>query len=190
MIISIRGANGSGKSTAVRKFVHSVGGFERLLARFEPGRRTRPIYYRDLEGTFALVGHYESQCGGADNIPFRRVAPLTVALARRGHHVIYESMLFSVETKQLFLMAEQVRDIRVLHLITSVEQCVENIHRRRAITGRRLGTGLDVARIKKNHDRIWQVRDQLVLHEGITCPLATVDEAARLIGLWVKERRV
>lgn len=183
MIVNVRGTNGSGKSTAVRMFAESVGGFDAMEKAYDPGRR-RPTYYLHRRHGFVIIGHYEAQCGGADTLKYGEVRPTVLSLHSEGWNVVYESMLFSVESKQALLMHETVDDVRVIHLVTSVGRCLENIYARREASGRRLGTDLDEWRVGFNHEKVSQMRRKLEA-AGVTCKRASVEQAARWMRVWL-----
>ena len=183
MIVTIRGANGSGKSTVVRQFVELIGGFDQLESIHQSGR-SQPLYYISKNYQFALIGHYKAQCGGADTVPFSDVRPLVIDLHGQKLSVVYESMLFSVESKQLFLIKDQIPDVRIIHLTTPADQCIKNIYKRREISGKRLGTSLDEERVKVNYAKIEHVRETMIKC-GVYYRRASVSQAARLMKRWL-----
>lgn len=183
-VITIRGANGSGKSYTIRQLIKKLGGFCSLSPHYKL-RRKHPLYYTCDSPPFALIGHYESQCGGADTVPFSEVGPLVINLTH-DYHVIYESMLFSVEAKQLLIIRDLVPDVRVIQLSTSADECIENIYTRRRKSGNRLGTPLDEGRVRLNHKRIEQVRQKL-LAVGVVYMRLSSRQAVRVIYGWLHE---
>lgn len=183
MIINVRGTNGSGKSEAVRRAAEKLGGFGEPV--FEPGLR-KPSYTLNREYNLAILGHYGCQCGGADRLRFSEVRDLVLRLHGEGWHVLFESMLFSVESKQTLLMYETIQDIRVIVLNVSPEQAIRNIYARREKTGNRLGTKLDEDRVRANARSV-EVRRLKMLEAGVRVVRASVDQAAGLIVRWVRE---
>lgn len=68
-VIQIRGTSGSGKTTAMRRILDYFGDWQ---AYYVPARRG-PIYYQCVSEwaeaiDLFVLGHYESPCGGCDNI--------------------------------------------------------------------------------------------------------------------------
>jgi hypothetical protein len=79
MIINLRGCNGSGKTTIVRRFL------DRLPSRAFGPRADRPLGY-GVDATewgvtrpVYVVGSYENACGGADVDPRRAAAEAEAA---------------------------------------------------------------------------------------------------------------
>lgn len=132
-VIQIRGTSGSGKSTAIRRFMDLVA--ERTAAPWVPHHeegRKKPLYYRHLPTRLAVLGHYESVCGGCDTIgSAREVYELIQSLPSRIQHVICEGLLLSEDTK----WTSQLTDVYVLFLTTPVETCLAQIEDRRAAKG-------------------------------------------------------
>ncbi len=183
MIVTVRGTNGSGKSEAVRRFLASIGGLETLEPIYEDWRR-KPVHYVSEKYNFVLLGHYEQQCGGADTLPFAQVRPRIVELHKGGWNVLFESMLYSVESKQLLIIREEVEDIRAIFIHATLDQCIKNIYSRRELTGKRQGTPLKEDRVAMNYRRVGLMRPKLEA-VGIKCCTATVDQAARFMKKWL-----
>jgi predicted kinase len=132
MIINIRGTSGSGKSTLVRSITEL---YERKFPAKVEGRR-QPIGYvftRPKGKTLAVIGHYETPCGGCDTITdqdeiYRRVRQSHEA----GMDVLYEGLLISAETRRCI---ELHRDfpgyLQVVALDTPLDVCLASINERR-----------------------------------------------------------
>lgn len=135
MIISIRGTSGSGKSTVVRR-VMKLYPFK--VAKCVPGRK-QPLYYI-LSGTgtqpLAILGHYESPCGGCDTIhTFDEVFELVRKLHTGGYHVLFEGVLLYCEVPRTVALVTDGLPLHVIALNTSIEDCVWGINQRRVERG-------------------------------------------------------
>jgi hypothetical protein len=129
MLINVRGASGSGKSTAV------LG----VLAQCPH----RPIYgaLGRLPEAYALrarqafiIGPYTSDCGGCDRIlPFALVPQLIEKYAQQGH-VVFEGLLISTFYGDIGRLME-TRDSVVMFLDTPLEVCIERVEARRRAAG-------------------------------------------------------
>jgi hypothetical protein len=131
MIIQIRGTSGSGKSTAVRKVLDALGGPTDVVWRpaARPGRKV-PLYYR--VGGLAVLGHYETPCGGCDTVgSARAVYELIRSLPPDVTHVLCEGLLLSEDVK----WTSQLENVRVIFLDTPPAKCLEYVRRRRAEAG-------------------------------------------------------
>ena len=141
MIINVRGTSGSGKSTLIRKVMDC---YDVREPEYMPGRM-RPIGYTCmLEGagatTLRVLGHYESPCGGVDTLnrhpqqPKKNVFDWADELVRErireGHHVLFEGLLLTAETKRLIELA-RIERVLVIGLNTSLDDCLESIMERR-----------------------------------------------------------
>ncbi len=132
MIINIRGTSGSGKSTLVRNLTalyHS-----RLKIKQE-GRK-QPIGYIHhssfVARPLAVVGHYETDCGGCDTIAnmdeiYGKVREAHAA----GMDVLYEGLLISADANRVVALHTDGLPVRVIALNTPLELCLESVNHRR-----------------------------------------------------------
>lgn len=137
MIINIRGTSGSGKSTLVRNVMSLYG--QRLKIKQEA--RKQPIGYvlnKMAEGTctwgnpLALVGHYETDCGGCDTIAnmdeiYGKVREAHLA----GMDVLYEGLLISADANRVVALHADGLPVRVIALNTPLELCLSSVNHRR-----------------------------------------------------------
>ena len=143
MIIKVAGTSGSGKSTIVKMIMGLYKKHKHAIPIMEEGRR-KPIGYTMLHPTQAgqqlfVPGHYESPCGGCDNI--KTYAKLVELITNRhfslqGHfpetHVLFEGLLISGDFKQtLHLFKNVSADMIVIGLKISIEDCLESVNERR-----------------------------------------------------------
>lgn len=129
--INLRGTSGSGKTTIVRKL---IGGLIHLESITKEGRK-RPAYniYEDPlgVGSVAIMGHYETACGGCDTInKLDEVVEYTnEAFYEYGvNYVIAEGLLLGKDVKRVPLLP----DPHVLYIDTPLEDCLQGIKSRRA----------------------------------------------------------
>lgn len=135
MIINIRGTSGSGKSTLVRKVM------ERYSCRqiFREDGRKQPIGYVYLSPLhkaripLAVIGHYETPCGGCDTIQkMERIFDLVRTSDDAGHHVLFEGLLISADVNRTLALHQEGRDLRVVGLDkVPLDVCLESINKRR-----------------------------------------------------------
>lgn len=131
-VLNVRGTSGSGKSTLIR------GLLDRYPERepFYIEGRKRPLYYvlsgaKDLPD-IAVVGHYETACGGCDTITHLDTILETVRKLAQTYPVVFEGLLVSAEFKRtLALKDEHGLDLSVFHIEIPLEQCVESVNARR-----------------------------------------------------------
>lgn len=125
MIVQIRGTGGSGKTTVMRAVMEPFKPWE---PHYIEGRR-KPYYY--THGGLSVVGHYESVCGGCDNIgsaPKCYEALQTV----KNKLVLAEGMLLSEDVKWTLQLDDEVR---AYFLPYTLETCLDRIRRRRREAG-------------------------------------------------------
>jgi thymidylate kinase len=139
VIINIRGPSGSGKSTVVRKIMDRYPG---MLRHFIPGRK-QPIGYLLTHPTrkkrLAVIGHYETDCGGCDTINKVEDTFHYVRLAAsKGYDVLFEGLLMGYEWKRTIRLPE-VAPLIVIAMDLSVEECVESVRERRRATAAKKG---------------------------------------------------
>lgn len=178
MIIQVRGTSGSGKSTVVRR-VMDAGKWEPVHV---PGRK-RPLYYRSVtpgRPSVAVLGHYESPCGGCDTIgSARAVWELVCDIRPKFRAVVCEGLLLSEDVK----WALQTPDLYVLFLVTPLTECLGRIRARRAAAGNekpfsehntanRVGV-IERARVK-------------LIEAGVPCRRCTSDQAPEIVLNWIR----
>lgn len=103
MIFNIRGTSGSGKSTLVRELMES---YQSRVPYREKGRKQPIGYVCDNHLTsgvepLAVVGHYETACGGCDTISKTgHIFDLVRQFYAEGYHVVFEGLLISAEVNR------------------------------------------------------------------------------------------
>jgi hypothetical protein len=134
MIIQLRGTSGSGKSHIVRGVLE--GAQSRL--RIKELKRKQPLgYIARLDcGQVAIPGHYETPCGGCDTIPdLTKVFDNVRLMAGHYRHVLFEGLLASEDTRRTLELAGPgapfEHDLRVVQIITPIEDCLAGIQLRR-----------------------------------------------------------
>lgn len=136
MIIQIRGTSGSGKSTIVRNIMNLFP--QESIKPVMREDRKRPIAYRlkHFAGApdIAIIGHYETKCGGCDTISTPGQSyPIIFELIRRnaleGRNVLFEGLLISGDAK--WSSALNDLDFTIIELTTSLDECLESINERR-----------------------------------------------------------
>lgn len=130
MIINIRGTSGSGKSTLVRKIVAL---YDEKQPVFEEGRK-QPISYlytRKQGKPLAVIGHYETACGGCDTITS---TDHTFDLVRKNHEncdVIFEGLLISADVNRINKLHQEGYPVKVVALDLPLEECLNSVNERR-----------------------------------------------------------
>lgn len=136
MILNVRGTSGSGKTTLAREIMQVYGG-TRLNFK-EPGRR-RPLgYLLRAEGhkPLAVIGSYESSCGGCDTINcYDRVFALARESHGQGCDVLMEGLLLSEETQRTIRLHQDGIPLVVVHMQVDIEQCIVDVKARRLAQG-------------------------------------------------------
>lgn len=135
MIINLRGTSGSGKTHIVRQVMALYGGKARIM---QEGRK-QPIAYimTPKQGStakpLAIMGHYETACGGCDTIKtLDEVYANVRQAADQGYDVLYEGLLVSGEIRRAQeLHRDYHPQVLFIGLDTTLEKCVESINQRR-----------------------------------------------------------
>jgi hypothetical protein len=136
MIINIRGTSGSGKTHLVRRVMEL---YTTRVAYRREGRK-QPIgyvYHREGARSLAIIGHYETACGGCDTIPkMEEIFELARQSALQGYDVIFEGLLISADvnrTEELSRWAgERGIPTEVIALTTPLQECLDSVNARRA----------------------------------------------------------
>jgi hypothetical protein len=100
-------------------------------------KRNRPFYYV-MEHLFggnplAIVGHYETACGGCDTITDVSDAFAAVRLLHEleGLDVIFEGLLIAADVNRTVELHRAGIDLHVLALTTPLDLCVASVNQRR-----------------------------------------------------------
>jgi hypothetical protein len=183
MIIQIRGTSGSGKTWVMRRVMESLGGW---TSYYQPGRQ-KPLYY-GRRGVIVL-GHYDSPCGGCDNIgSAAQVYELTKQMIDPdpSRVIVQEGLLLSEDSKWGRKLLEEGHDLRAVFLSTPLEECLGNIRRRREEAGNEKPLNE-----KNTANRVAVIeRARVKLKEaGATCRRAPAAQAVRIVLGWVQAAR-
>ncbi len=183
-VIQIRGTSGSGKTTVMKQVMN--GG--EWNAAYIEGRK-RPLYYESVALDWprtVVLGHYESACGGCDTIgSARAVYDLiqrvrgTDVLSSTDSVILCEGLLLSEDVK----WSSQLPDLKVIYLLTPIEQCL------RQIEGRRKEAGNDKPLNPDNtKNRVYVIeRSRVKLKEaGVTVCRCSADLAPSVIMSWIR----
>lgn len=188
MIIQLRGTSGCGKSHIVR------GVLDRAVSklRIKQLKRKQPIGYivRVAAGdapSIVVPGHYETPCGGCDTIPDLTKVFDHVRLAADSHPmVLFEGLLASEDTRRTLELKEwcdqRGRDLRIIHILTPIEDCLAGIQKRRDDRGdaRPLNPVNTINRVRT----IQRACDKLKI-AGVPVYAADRDGAAALVREWL-----
>lgn len=138
MIINIRGTSGAGKTHLVRRIMELYD--NKVVFRETGEKRKQPLgYILTSKGkkSVALIGHYESPCGGCDTITeMERIFNIVRKAHENGHHVIYEGLLISADIKRTAALHEEGLPLTVIALSTPLEECLASVNARRAARGK------------------------------------------------------
>lgn len=172
MIIQIRGTSGSGKTTAMYKFMELIGGWtphyrdECQLTFRKLKKRRIPLYYTNDDLDIAIIGGYTSPSGGCDSIKAVSDIYLIVMWLAKKYNVVLEGLMVSEDVT----WSSKMPDLNVLYINTTVENCLRRVEQRRAVKGntRSLDTKFKAkskltpgARIAKRYKTIVNTRPRL-----------------------------
>lgn len=182
MIIQLRGTSGTGKTTAMRKIMDSLG--PELEEVYTDGRR-KPAYYLGRESTVAVLGHYENVCGGCDTFKnYEQLhAALRAAFSATGC-VLMEGLMLSDDVLQTVKMHKEVANVRCLYLHLDVETCIERVKQRRKERGQ--GEEFNFDKLRNRQAQIDRTRSRLEV-EGILCRRAAPNQVPGIVLRLVEE---
>jgi hypothetical protein len=132
-IISIRGTNGSGKSTIARKLIELFDAQPESV-----DKRGKPQNYVMTAGqsTLHIIGSYANDCGGCDGIKvWDDIWPRVVRFAELGH-VVFEGLSVSSGYGRIGKWSEPYGDRMIFAFMdTPPELCIERVIERRKRKG-------------------------------------------------------
>jgi len=135
-LVNIRGCNGSGKTTIVRRFL------DKLPTQSLGGRPDKPVGYKvdasgwGIQAPVFIVGSYENTCGGADGIKTQEEIAERIVQALPYGHVIVEGLLMSKSSDKGHT-APIIRDHNGIFafLDTPWDVCLDRVLNRRLAAG-------------------------------------------------------
>lgn len=180
MLISLRGTNGSGKSTVIRNILAECAHkpvFGALGLRLPEAYRLdvvkvkKPVY---------LLGPYVSVCGGCDRlIPFDLIPRLITKYSEKGH-VIFEGVIVGSIYGQVGQLMEKFgKDAVMVFLDTSLEECIRRVKSRRA--DRSDARPFNPKNLTTKFTSVQRVRDRALGDKILRVETVASDEAHTLI---------
>ncbi len=136
MIISVRGTNGSGKSTVVRGLMER-GAAKPIFGVLGP---SRPEAYKLLLAFVAepvfVIGPYVSETGGCDSVhPFKLIIELLNKYSKQGH-IVFEGMMISDTYGRIGVLLERWGLQAVFAFLpTPLDECIRRVEQRRINRG-------------------------------------------------------
>ncbi len=130
MLVNVRGANGSGKSTAVRYLLDRYGNIDKIEQLGWRKNGLKVVGYR-LPGNLIVAGRYEYyQMGGLDGFKYAKMwDELLPELAAEAEHLVFESVIISGNVGRARDLATQYPCIFAF-MDTPLETCIERIYAR------------------------------------------------------------
>jgi len=140
MLINLRGTSGSGKSTIIRQVMELYD--TKNAVRLKGDERKQPIGYslskkmaKGNDKLLAVLGHYETNCGGCDTITsMDKIYEQVRAAADTSYDVLFEGLLLSAEVNRTLALHTDGYPLLVIGLDTPLELCLSSVN------GRRQGT--------------------------------------------------
>lgn len=136
MLISVRGTNGSAKSTLVRALIND---FKGALIYGALGPKNPEAYECCVKGVkkpVYVLGPYTMPSGGCDQVqPYELVLELIEKYAKRGH-VVFEGVIISSGYGRVGALMDKLGCEPVYAFMgTPLEACIENVKARRIEKG-------------------------------------------------------
>lgn len=189
MIINIRGTSGSGKSTLVRRIRQHYPVVARIM---EDGRK-QPISYihstREAQShirSLGVIGHYEADCGGCDTISsMDKIFGRVKQGDELGLNILFEGLLISADMKRTTELHDEGRQLLVVGLSTTIEECLASVNERRRARFERQGKPEQYTPVKEKntvskHKGVVNSIKKMQAH-GMEAVWASRDEAFPLI---------
>lgn len=148
IVLNIRGSNGSGKSTVVRRFLglgfkplyngipdkpEKIWGYQIVQPRMVDGD------VKFLSPPLFIIGPYENPSGGCDCLPNFDLICKQIAIMAKYGNVIFEGAVVSTVAKRWAELQEEMK--KYAHFIfgtldTPQSRCVKRVNKRRAKKGK------------------------------------------------------
>lgn len=142
-IVQIRGTSGSGKSYIAYRIIDQLGPAPEKI---QFGPRNKVGGYIWPTRSLAIIGRYETACGGCDAFSWKGAADdieaLINSLTLTGRSVLLEGLIVSTwGTARL----QRLPSLHIIHLTTPLEDCLAAVNARRA--ERAMAKGLPVTSV-------------------------------------------
>jgi hypothetical protein len=182
MILNIRGTSGTGKSTIARQLMAC---YEPNPLRYRRYGRKQPLGYRyaakdrTLQRDLAVVGHYETDCGGADTIPdYDDLVSLVRQGAIGGMDVLFEGLLFSGDVKRTVALHEWTlevgEELAIVAIQLDLHICVDSVNQRRREKAERVA-------LKNGTEPVYRgevpPKNTVAKHRGLTLACSRLEAA-------------
>ncbi len=136
MIVSVRGTNGSGKSTVVRGLMDlgTARPIYGLLGASKP--EAYELSLDKIEQFVYVIGPYQVPTGGCDQIhPYETIIALIEKYMKRGH-VLFEGVIVGSVWGRVGVILDSIgKDSIIVILTTSLEECISRVQVRRDSKG-------------------------------------------------------
>jgi hypothetical protein len=153
MHVHLRGTNGSGKSTAVRRLLIDHNGELVEEREFMRGSKGEKIKLWRCDGDLYVLGSYNLDEAtapgvGADHINGPFGVEVVHHYAARCPHLLWESARGSAEH-----LKDDLQPLGIVWALmdTTADDCIAGVYERRRATGRNQGRPLNEKKIRENH---------------------------------------
>lgn len=176
MLLNVRGTNGSGKTTAVKK---ALGDFE-ILPLFKEDKNI--VWGSVSKHGFTAIGRYGlNACGGSDGVKTTALLMKGIEIALQSGPVVFEGILPSTvySTWKEFGTRVQGENFVIAYMQTPLDICIERVKQRREAKGRP-SEGFKEQLIKNKFKMIESTRRK-ALDDGLRVVDLPLDQEAETI---------
>jgi len=182
-VVNLRSTNGGGKSYCV------FGLFKRFGRKPIHNKKTGKVIAYRLKGTnVVVIGRYETDCGGCDQIHTQDDACNIVRKFAKKNAVLFEGLLISGIYARYLELSKELGGVTWAYLDTPLKRCYKNINNRRANV-----KGRDIQMTQKTKDNVKHKFDSVLRTKAHAIAdkqhVVSVDhkhsakQVARLLGL-------
>jgi len=127
----VRGANGSGKSSIVHKFIETDGHTEEI---FVEGIKKTAFVYSPMYNILFL-GSYRTACGGCDTFVKEQIVKLLKMAWNSSANIMFEGIIVGDSGKPYYYLMKELNEIRqrvfgFIYLDVSIETCLARVYSR------------------------------------------------------------
>jgi predicted kinase len=180
MLLNLRGANGAGKTTVVRRVMAHRGQYRPIK-----NPDCKVIGYQCTTYPVVVFGPYETPTGGCDNFSAKGIADwiceTLLEFHRMGNHVIFEGVLLSMYgfDRMTKLHADSGQALHVIELSTPLAACLYSVNERRKERAIRLQKPFEPVNPDLITDKVTAIRrnSEKLLKHGIPVEFLGREEA-------------
>jgi hypothetical protein len=179
-ILNLRGANGAGKTTAVKRIMAHRGSWHPIKS-----PEGKVIGYQCSPHPIIVFGPYETPTGGCDNFTKKGIADwicsTLLEFHEMGNHVIFEGVLISMYgvPRMLEVNRQSGDALHIIELTTPLAACIYSVNERRKERANKLSKQFEPVNPRLITDKVTAIHSNTIklARDGVKAEFLNREEA-------------